>query len=122
MLQSQKETADLNPDGITTSNGTFSREYQIMIGGVGGDVSLNYSTSTDPQTNSEWFAPERIKVIEYPDKLEIIYKQIRKIMYNNSGPEVRVFKIVYSCVDGKWNKSDRIYGKILPPQEESYIF
>lgn len=121
MLQSQKETADLNPDGITTSTGTFSREYQIMTGGAGGDVSLNSSASTD-LTNPEWFAPERIKVIEYPDKLEIIYKQIRKIIYNNSGPEVRVFKIVYSCVDGKWNKSDRIYGKVLPPQEESYIF
>lgn len=118
MSQPQKETTDLNPDGITTSTGTFSREYQIMTGGSG---YINSSTSTDP-TNSEWFAPERIKVIEYPDKLEIIYKEIRKIIYNNSGFETRVFKIVYSCVDGKWNKSDRIYGKILPPQEESYIF
>ena len=33
-----------------------------------------------------------------------------------------VFKIVFSCIDGKWNKSDRIYGKIIPPSEESYEF
>jgi hypothetical protein len=34
----------------------------------------------------------------------------------------RAVKIVYSCVDGKWNKSEPIYGKIIPAQDEYFEF
>jgi len=49
-------------------------------------------------------------------------------MFTNLGlsthipPQERVFKIVYSCVNGKWNKSDRIYGNIISAQDEGYEF
>jgi hypothetical protein len=43
-------------------------------------------------------------------------------IYPSPPPEERVFKIVYSCVDGKWNKSEKIYGKIIPSQKEYYEF
>jgi hypothetical protein len=36
--------------------------------------------------------------------------------------EQRVFKIVFSCIDGKWNKSERIYGKVVAAKLESYSF
>lgn len=39
-----------------------------------------------------------------------------------SSSEVKAIKSVFSCVDGKWNQSDRIYGDIIPAAPESYVF
>ena len=72
-----------------------------------------------------WSEPTRMQIIENSDSLEIIYKQTSLLnlsVYPSIPPEQRVFKIVYSCVDGKWNKSDPIYGKIIEEQSEYYEF
>lgn len=67
--------------------------------------------------------PKRVDVIEYPDKIEMVYTEQSMISHwPDDGFQRRVFKIVYSCIDGKWNKSDRIYGEIIPAQEETYTF
>lgn len=69
--------------------------------------------------------PERIDVLEVGESIHMVYmetSQIQLAVFPPRPPEKRVFKIVYSCVDGKWNISDRIYGKIMPPLKESYIF
>lgn len=74
---------------------------------------------------SMWNAPERIEVNEYADSIEFIYKEVSRITLTSfpaRSPEERVFKIVFSCIDGKWNKSERIYGDIIPAQGESYSF
>lgn len=71
-----------------------------------------------------WSNPERVEANEVGESIEMIYKQTSMITYTvcPSPPEVRVFKIVYSCVDGKWNKSEPIFGKIVPLQDEYYEF
>jgi hypothetical protein len=70
---------------------------------------------------------EQLEVKEVGESIEIIYKETPSPNYTytinfTSPPQKRVFKIVYSCVDGKWNKSERIYGKIVPVQKEYYDF
>lgn len=70
---------------------------------------------------------KQLEVKEVGETIEMIYKETLNSNYShtiyfNSLPEERVFKIVYSCVDGKWNKSERIYGEIIPAQEEYYDF
>lgn len=72
-----------------------------------------------------WNSPTRVDVIESIDSIEIIYTEASMVTYTTylqSSPEIRVFKIVFSCKDGKWNKSDRIYGKIISATDESYEF
>lgn len=72
-----------------------------------------------------WSNPERVDVNEVGETIEMVYKQTSMItlnIYPSPPPEVRVFKIVYSCVDGKWNKSEPIFGKIIPSQNEYFDF
>ena len=49
----------------------------------------------------------------YEDSIEIIYDSLS--MYT-------VYKVIYSCVDGKWNVSDPIPGKVIPAQEVRFEF
>jgi aromatic ring-opening dioxygenase LigB subunit len=72
-----------------------------------------------------WSNPERVEVNEVGETIEMIYKQTSMLTYTvypSPPTEVRVFKIVYSCVDGKWNKSEPIFGKIIPLQDEYFEF
>jgi hypothetical protein len=86
-------------------------------------LSLN---SVGTTTNSSlWSTPERVDVIENSDSIEFVYKETSMISYTSfpaPPPQVRVFKIVFSCVDGKWNKSERIYGQIVLAENERYVF
>ena len=68
---------------------------------------------------------ERVSVREVGDTIEMAYIETSNLaiaVYPPRPLERRVFKIVYSCKEGKWNKSERIYGKILPAQNENYYF
>lgn len=72
-----------------------------------------------------WSEPKRVAVNEVGDSIEMLYKQTSLVAYTvfpPTPPEERVFKTVYSCVDGKWHKSEPIFGKIIPPQSEYYEF
>lgn len=72
-----------------------------------------------------WGNPYKVDVIEKQDCIEFIYKEISTITYTvypSPPPQERIFKIVFSCKDGKWNKSERIYGKIIPSSKEQYKF
>lgn len=83
------------------------------------------NTGTSTSNINTWGWPERLEVNEYADQIEMVYKETNNMVYTvwpSPPPEVRVFKIVYSVVDGKWNKSERIYGKIIPKSKESYEF
>lgn len=67
--------------------------------------------------------PIRIEINEYSDGIEMIYKEPNKFFTPiQSTPQERVFKIVFSCVDGVWNKSERIYGTIIRASSETYEF
>ena len=68
---------------------------------------------------------EQLEVKEVGETIEMIYKETSNVYRTGGLPpynDTRVFKIVYSCVDGKWNKSEPIYGNIVPAQEEYYDF
>lgn len=83
---------------------------------------LNTGTTA---TLNTWSQPSRVDVREYPDKIEMIYKQTSMITYTTwpgQPPQERVFKIVFSCVDGKWHKSEPIFGTITPARDEDYDF
>lgn len=88
----------------------------------------NSSGHTTTAMLNQWGTPERIEVREVGESIEMVYIEKSLITPTtlslglNHSPSERVFKIVYSCVDGKWNKSERIYGKIIPAQNEYYEF
>ena len=92
-----------NTHGITETDGTIS------------DINM-----------ASYSAPEMVYVIEKSDCIEIVYKQTAltsfTVGWDYKPPEERVFKIVFSCKNGKWHKSDRIYGEIVPAKEEQYVF
>jgi hypothetical protein len=70
-----------------------------------------------------WSTNERIEVNQVGETIEMIYKQTLHFKdWPSKLTEERVYKIVYSCIDGKWNKSEPIYGKIIPAQEEYFEF
>jgi hypothetical protein len=87
-----------------------------------GKSSSHDNTGTTVNFLNEHFRKE---VNEYSDKIEIVYIQRSNTtlaIYPPISPQEIVFKIVFSCVDGKWNKSEPIYGKIISAKCESYEF
>lgn len=65
---------------------------------------LNTMTSGTTMANL-WSSPERVAVNEYSDSIEMIYKETSMVTLTilpYRPPQERVFKIVFSCVDGKW--------------------
>tara|TARA_R110000796_G_scaffold173216_2_gene290151 strand:- start:12 stop:347 length:336 start_codon:yes stop_codon:yes gene_type:complete len=89
------------------------------------NTSTFSSTNVANITSNSWGLPERVDVIEKEDCIEFIYKEISMItltVYPSPPPAERVFKIVFSCLEGKWNNSDRIYGEIVEKSNEYYIF
>jgi len=82
------------------------------------------STTTFSFIN-EWSTPELIGVHEIGDAIELVYKETSSLLYAvhpSTPPEARVFKFIFSCKDGKWNKSERIYGELITATEEYYEF
>lgn len=82
-------------------------------------------SNTSSNIDHWWSNLERIDVIENTDSIEFIYKETSAVIYTSfppPPPKVRVFKIIFSCVDGKWNKSERIYGEFVAAQDERYVF
>jgi len=82
-------------------------------------------TGTTTAFFNQWNCPERVSVREVGDTIEMIYTEVSNVtlaVYPPRPPARRVFKIVYSCKDGKWNKSEKIYGEIIPSQDEEYEF
>ena len=86
---------------------------------------MNFSNSGTTSVIDMWSIPVRVRVDEYLNKIEMIYKQ-RSMMtytiYPSPPPQERCFKIVFSCVDGKWNRSEPIFGTIVPARDEEYEF
>jgi hypothetical protein len=84
------------------------------------------SMTTNTQIFDPWSEPHFIKVEEVGESIEFIYKQTSMITFTYNYPsesrDERVFKIVFSCEEGKWHKSAPIYGKIFPAIDEDYEF
>jgi len=99
----------------------FGESWKNTSGSGGSTITTAGSLNVyDP-----WSEPIRIKVNEVGESIEFIYKQTSLVTYTiypPNSPQERVFKIIYSCIDGKWNKSERIYGEIIPASNEYYEF
>ena len=84
------------------------------------------SSTTNYGDLNQWSEPNMVSLEEVGDTIEMIFTQYSTIHYCNSilnrSPKRRVFKIIYSCINGKWNKSDRIFGEIILATNEDYIF
>jgi hypothetical protein len=96
------------------------RSYSSV--GITGGISTGTTTL---KIQPQYSTPNLIRFDEFEDRLEFIYTEDPNIVYSVFPPiraEKRVFKIIYSCVDGKWNKSEKIYGTIIPAIEEDYEF
>ncbi len=93
---------------------------------IDGDLSTTTNTNIDVSTDhgtlgfNQWGLPERVAVNIYSDFIEIIFKETQTVFVGY--PQSSVYKIVYSCINGKWNESDPIYGEIYEATEESYEF
>jgi hypothetical protein len=86
---------------------------------------MYYNTSTS--SILQLTQPELIDVNEKTDSIELIYRQYEKYNISNGIEQLPaqvpiIYKIVYSVVNGKWNKSEPIYGKFVPAQKETYQF
>ena len=95
-----------------------------------GEFRSSFTTTNSITINSttnilnQWGSPSFLESKEIDETIEFIYKQVSNNRYPSSTSPIqeRIFKIVYSCKDGKWNKSEPIYGKIIPSREEYYEF
>lgn len=89
------------------------------------DSVIFSSTSASYSYMEQYGKPKLISVSDYGEAVEVTYIETATTYvsygYDNTPPR-RVFKIIYSCVDGKFHKSDRIYGEIIPATEETYEF
>lgn len=100
---------------IKTSSGVASGSTTITHSTLGGSTAYI----------AQWQTPIFLKSMEVDESIEFLYKEISNcvtLQYPPSPPYERVFKIVYSCKDGKWHKSEPIYGTIVPSQDEYYEF
>ena len=103
------------------SNISVSGEETFYVNPIAstGIINLGYNSTADINICAN---SELIKTIELPGSIELVYKQ-QSMLANNFGPlPSRVYKIVFSCVDGKWHKSEPIFGQIVPAQQEYYDF
>ena len=85
------------------------------------DNCIHFGCTTGYLNLTVWNDPELIKFEIVGESIEVIYKETSRIIHY-SYPDQRVFKVIYSCKDGKWNESERIYGTIIPATDESYDF
>lgn len=92
---------------------------------VQSSLTLGANTTTTFQVFPQYHTEKMVSFEEFEDRIEMIYTEKFDLCYTTYPliyPERRVYKIIYSVIDGKWNKSDKIYGEIIPAQEESYEF
>lgn len=80
------------------------------------------STHTHYTLHNTWSSPVLVDTIVKADSIELIYTQYNLINLSTSEPFRKAFKIIFSCKDGKWHKSEPIEGTVTPPQTETYAF
>lgn len=77
------------------------------------------TTSTTYAVFNPWTTPVLVDTIILEGSIELIYTR----WSTTWGPSAdQCYKVVYSCVDGKWNVSEPIFGEIIPATEEAYEF
>ena len=122
-LQAIKKVTVFDGGGVENfeSNIKLFEKFLIMKNRINNNVSNTTFTHTT-LTDSCIFNSKLVDVKEGDDYIELIYTH--EPLYWTSSPNVfkQVYKIKYCCIDGKWNKSNPIYGKYIPASGESYEF
>ena len=121
-IESEPEIEEEPKPELNAETGNISCSDELIgIATLGGPISgtispESYCTSCTVSLYDSFL----IDTIVKENSIELVYKEVS--IWN--GLDKRVYKIVYSCLDGKWHKSDRIYGEIIPEQviEETYKF
>ena len=122
IIESEPEIEEESKPELNAETGNISCSDELIgIATLGGPISgtispESYCTSCTVSLYDSFL----IDTIVKENSIELVYKEVS--IWN--GLDNRVYKIVYSCLDGKWHKSDRIYGEIIPKQviEETYKF
>ncbi len=107
----------MDENSITIEGPNNMTANSISTVGIGG--------SSGTAVYHPWGYPEFIKAQEVGKTVEFLYKEtstVSYLTYPPCRPDQRVFKIVFSCKEGKWHKSEPIYGTIVPPSDEYYDF
>lgn len=94
---------------------------EIHIGDRSGISSSSNFIGTETTSYDSWSLPVLVDVIKGNNYVSLIYKQESSIAYCYGYRETRAIKETYSVVDGKWTV-DVVYGKVVPPQKETYEF
>ena len=91
--------------------------------------SVNYLDTgiTAASTDFEpWGHPYLIDTTVNQKSIELVYRQDAQFTYTTLGykpePDIKIFKIIYSCKKGKWHKSKPITGSHVSAQDETYEF
>lgn len=88
-------------------------------------LNLTVGSSGTSTYSNLWGSPSFILAREVGEAVEFLYEQTSMVtlaIHPAPPPKRRVFKIVFSCKDGKWHKSEPIFGKIIPAHDEYYEF
>lgn len=111
----------LNVNGQVGCYGTISGATNFGIDLASGKEFSVTNTHANWQIK-QYGEPQLIDTIVKDDSIELVYTETKLWSMSFGDVEKRVFKIIYSCKEGKWNKSDKIYGEIIPASEERYEF
>ena len=87
--------------------------------------SFLVSSCGTSNTLAMWHPAILVETEEVGESIEMTYRQSPMFSYSTFGqsqPPDRVCKIVFSCKDGKWHKSEPVYGKIIAAQSEYFEF
>ena len=122
IIESEPEIEEEPKPELNEETGNISCSDELIgIATLGGPISgtispESYCTSSTVSLYDSFL----IDTIVKENSIELVYKEVS--IWN--GLDNRVYKIVYSCLDGKWHKSDRIHGEIILEQviEETYKF
>lgn len=110
---------------------TYTGDSSILAGDyittAGSTIGSTIGSASGYYLREEWSEPQLVDVDEGENYLVLTYTQSKVSCfysgYSATHSDVgsrRVYKIIYSCRGGKWHKTDRIYGRIVPPTEETY--
>lgn len=91
------------------------------------DSKTDYLFTDGGTTTSfdRWGKPYLIDTVVLEDSIELIYRQDSNLTYTVNWQiheDVKIYKIVFSCKNGKWHVSDNIEGKYIHARGETYEF
>ena len=121
IIESEPEIEEEPKSELNAETGNISCSDELIgIATLGGPISVTSTESYCTSSTVSLYDSFLIDTIVKENSIELVYKEVS--IWN--GLDNRIYKIVYSCLDGKWHKSDRIYGEIIPKQviEETYKF